>query len=208
MVDPINMTQYSLNDEQLEECILFCIGVAGKPALTTARLLENLLQTAHARREKTTWMKPFQALRKYKTVDSMVALLKASRFGCFTLKGKGFHFMANSGFNLQNCTAEQLYECPGVSLKTAKFFVLHTRRDQEIACLDTHVLKWFRVLGYKNVPKGSPQSHKVYQKWEDVFLAECKKHEMKAADLDLEIWNHYAGNKPSNKVPTTQGGVQ
>jgi hypothetical protein len=200
MVDPINMTQYDLPLERLEETFLFCIGVAGKPALTTARLLEDLLRMAH-RQSGLPWMNPFQALRRYKTVGDMIALLKANRFGCYTMKGAGFHFIVNSGLNLRTCTAEQLCECPGVSMKTAKFFVMHTRRDQEIACLDTHVLKWFRDLGYEGVPKGSPQSPKVYKKWEDLFLAECKRHGMKAADLDLEIWNHYAGNKPSNKVP-------
>jgi hypothetical protein len=201
MVDPINMTQYDLSPERLEETFLFCIGVAGKPALTTARLLEDLLRTAHARRSKTPWMNPFQALKKYKTVESMIDLLKASRFGCFTLKGRGFHFIVNSGLDLRTCTAEQLYECPGVSMKTAKFFVMHTRRNQEIACLDTHVLKWFRDLGYEDVPKGSPQNPKVYRKWEDIFLAEAKKRNKVAADLDLEIWNHYAGNKISTEAP-------
>jgi hypothetical protein len=198
MVDPINMTKYSLNNEQLEECILFCIGVAGKPALTTARLLEDLLRTAHG--TTTPWMNPFQALRKYKTLESVIDLTKASRFGCFTLKGSGFHFIANSGLDLKTCGVDKLYECPGISMKTAKFFVLHTRKDQEIACLDTHVLKWFRALGYENVPSTSPQSLKVYKKWEDVFLAEAKKRKKKAADLDLEIWNHYAGNKTSKEA--------
>lgn len=200
MVDPINMTNYSLNDEQLEECILFCIGVAGKPALTTARLLEDMLRTAHAKRTVTPWMNPFQALRKYKTLNSMIDLAKASHFGCFTLKARGFHWIANSGLDLRTCSAEQLDECPGIGLKTAKFYVLHTRRDVQIACLDTHVLKWFRALGYENVPKDSPQSHKTYQKWEDVFLAECKKRNKTPADLDLEVWNHYAGNIASSEV--------
>jgi thermostable 8-oxoguanine DNA glycosylase len=137
----------------------------------------------------------------------MVALLKASRFGCYTMKGAGFHFIVNSGYDLSTCTAEQLYECPGVSLKTAKFFVMHTRRDQQIACLDTHVLKWFRALGYEDVPASSPQSHKTYQKWEDLFLAECKKRNKTPADLDLEVWNHYAGNIDSETITPTQGSV-
>lgn len=189
MIDPINMTDYNRSILQLEETMLFCIAAAGKNALTSARILDEFL---HKHGKGT--IRPFEIIRKFKP-NVLLNKMKKAGFGCYTLKSKGFHYIARQGLDLRTCTWEDLDACPGVGMKTAKFFVLHTRKDANVACLDTHILKWFRDLGYKNVPKSSPQSEKVYKKFEDIFLSLALEHKMSPADLDLSIWNKYRVKK-------------
>jgi hypothetical protein len=44
MINPTKMTNFNLNNQQLEEYILFCIAVAGKNALATAKMLNILIR--------------------------------------------------------------------------------------------------------------------------------------------------------------------
>lgn len=191
MVDPINMTNYNLTRYGLEEYILFCIVVAGKDALTSARLLDELLKHAHQMKPVTDSWTPFEALRKFKTVGRLRAKMKSLGFGCHGLKSRGLYYMVHSGIDLKTCSWEDLDVCPGISLKTSKFFVLHTRKNAKVACLDTHILKWFTDIGYLNVPKVSPQSLRKYKMYEDIFLSIAKQRKMSPAKLDLAIWNEY-----------------
>jgi thermostable 8-oxoguanine DNA glycosylase len=68
--------------------------------------------------------------------------------------------------------------------------VLHSRPDQQIAVLDTHILKWLREQGY-NVPKATPPKAR-YTIIEKDFLTECDKAGKTPAELDLEIWKSYS----------------
>jgi endonuclease III len=87
-------------------------------------------------------------------------------------------------------TIEELESVYGVGSKTARFFVLHSRPDANVACLDTHILKWLNEKGY-NVPKSTP-SKKKYSEIEKLFLQEAIIHQMTPADLHLTIWKSYA----------------
>lgn len=189
MIDPKNITDYNLSDDRLEEYILFCIAVAGKNAITTANNLEYLLGFL-GRRFKTVG-KPFDSLKALKWsygYEKLAPLMKAYGFGCYTLKARGFEWICESGLDLKNCTSADLEQCPGIGQKTARFFILHTRANAEVACLDTHILKWLKKKGY-DVPKQSPQSQKKYREIEQIFLKECRKRGMSPAEMDLAIWN-------------------
>lgn len=193
MIDPVRITGYNRSVSELEELILFCIAVANKTASTTAVLLERFL-TEHRKSPNDT---PFDIIRSFEDQESIKEALKRGGFGCYTLKSRGFYYIANSNIDLKSCTWQDLDICPGVSLKTSKFFILHTRRNAKIACLDTHILKWLKEKGHK-VPKTSPQSEKVYQKIEEVFLGYAKAGKISPAKLDLSIWNLYAKKETVN----------
>ena len=65
---------------------------------------------------------------------------------------------------------------PGIGIKTAKFFVLHSRAGEMHGVLDTHVLSWMRDhwapegKGGPAVPRHSPQDPRAYRFWETVFF--------------------------------------
>lgn len=183
-VDPIKFTNFALDTNGLEEYILFSIGVAGKPALTISRLLEELL----TKKESES---PFESIKQFKSEKKLCSIMKKVGFGCYTLKSRGFWWIANSGIDLANCTVDELEECPGIGMKTSRFFVMHTRDDEcNVACLDTHILKYMRDQGYEDIPKQTPARRRYLEIQED-FLNICRSKDVHPAVFDLQIWNEY-----------------
>lgn len=183
MIDPIKFTNFELDTNGLQEYILFAIAAAGKNALTTARLLEDLLS-------KNKNKSPFASIRSHKSEVSLKQTMKKVGFGCYTLKSKGFWWLVNKKINLSNCSIEELEACPGIGMKTSRFFLMHTREDCNVACLDTHVLKFMRDQGFDKIPKQTPTG-KRYLKIENDFLDICKSKKIHPAVFDLQIWNEY-----------------
>lgn len=91
---------------------------------------------------------------------------------------------------LDEVSVEDLESVNGIGSKTARFFVLHSRPNQRVAVLDTHILKWMKSLGH-NVPKTTP-SKKSYGTIEKVFLCIAEARGMSIADLDLMIWKRFS----------------
>ena len=68
--------------------LLFSVLVAGKNALTTARLLEDMLTQLHEE-QGFSERQPFVCLRTFEAPE-MIQLLKSSGFGCYQMKGLAF----------------------------------------------------------------------------------------------------------------------
>jgi endonuclease III len=188
MIDPTKFTNFGLNTNGLQEYILFAVGVAGKDAMITSKLLDKLLK-------KNKCKTPFNSIRAFKSESNLKSVMKETGFGCYTLKAKGFWYLANSKINLATCSVEELEACPGIGMKTARFFIMHTRSgDCNVACLDTHVLKFMRDQGFDNIPKQTP-TRKRYLEIQDNFLNICKKKNLHPAVFDLQIWNEYRERK-------------
>lgn len=183
MIDPRKFTDYNLDEAGLQGHILFAIAAAGKNAMTTARLLDELVGSEM----------PFKAIRKFKSQETLKERMRQIGFGCHTLKSKGFWWIANSGIDLKSCTAEELERCPGIGMKTSRFFIMHTRKNAPIAAIDTHILKYLRDIGISNVPNQTP-TKKRYLELEKAFLQKCQELNIAPAVHDLNIWNHYAGH--------------
>jgi thermostable 8-oxoguanine DNA glycosylase len=186
MVDPVNCTNFSRDRYSLEEYAIFCILVANKPALRTASMLDKMLKSLPGRL-------PFQKLSKH-SLTQMRELLKSWRFGCYTMKGLGLHQLVNKGLDLKTCSVDDLEEICGISKKTSRFFLLHSREGQQYIPLDTHILKFLRDNGIENVPKSSPSSNKRYRELEAHALQFAKDRGMTPADFDLSVWRKYSGN--------------
>lgn len=195
MIDPVKATNYKRSQVQLEEFLLFCVAVAGKNATVTARNLDRLLKYAHETAAIYEW-RPFYALQRLEEIfpRQLPETMRRMGFGSYTKKAGYLLAAVRSGLNLQTCTREELDALPGIGLKTASYFILHTRRNEQIACLDTHILKYLRGRRYKNIPKSSPQSPKQYLRVEKVFLEIAKKQNVSPAKLDLELWNKSRGS--------------
>lgn len=189
MIDPRFITNYNATDFQLEEMIIFCCCVAGKNAMVTARLLNNFFKTIGV--SPISFM-PFESISKYNN-KNLSNILKETGIGCYNLKANCLIELSKSNLDLRSCNLNDLIKIKGIGLKTANFFLLHTRKGYRSSCLDTHVLSYLRDIGY-NVPKTSPQSIKKYFEIQEIFLSICDKKKVNPSDFDLQIWREYSGN--------------
>ena len=88
-----------------------------------------------------------------------------------------------------------LEEIPGVSFKTSRFFILHSRMNAECVPLDTHILKFLRDKGIPCVPKVTPSSKRKYDELEKLAVGALKTLGYSTlAKADLETWKKYSGN--------------
>lgn len=189
MIDPTKITNYNLTVPQLEETILWWVCAAGKKGIPAAKALDKLLNTLfHEYGGKT----PFEHIRYTKT-GNLAFHMKESGIGNYTQKSNTFHLLAASNLNLQTCSLQELLSIKGIGPKTARAFLVHSRPNQKVAALDTHLLKFLRHQGIM-APKSTPPSGKKYFSLESAFISICDLRGLSYADTDLAIWNHYRQN--------------
>jgi len=187
MIDPRHVTKYDRTQAELEEFWLFCLVVAGKTAMTQAKLLNDFLIDNRSNPTQT----PFQTIQELVDDNDLLAALKLSRLGQYTRLERAMRLSLS--LKLQTDSVDAFEAIPGVGSKTARFFLLHSRENQNIAVLDTHVLRFMRDQGLTE-QKGTPPKGPKYAALEKVFIDLAKKANMSIADYDLHIWRTYSGN--------------
>jgi len=201
MIDPSNVTNPSRTPAELEEFLLFCVVVAGKNADQQARKLDRFLRGR----------RPFDLIRASDRDGTLEARLREVRLGKYSLLGRCFREVSRSGANLRTCMWEDLTRFPGIGIKTAKFFVLHSRPGEMHGVLDTHVLGWMRdrwaPAGPRTlaVPRHSPQDARTYRFWETVYFGMVSAQHHGAGDappvdwarFDLDLWKERRGGAPA-----------
>jgi hypothetical protein len=197
MIDPSNVTHTARTDAELEEFLLFCVSVAGKNADQQAAKLERFLGGR----------KPFAFVRASEKEGTLEERLREVRLGKYSLLARSFRELAHSGINLGACAWEDLTQFPGIGIKTAKFFILHSRAGAMHGVLDTHVLGWMRdhwAPGGRRaaaVPRHSPQDPHHYRFWETVYfgMVSARHHGRAAVDwarFDLDLWKERRSAPP------------
>lgn len=177
MIDPSKITKFDRTDHELQEFLMFCIMVAGKSATQTAQKLEDFLQC---------WQSPFAMLTfmiKF-SAEGLIYWMKEFKLGQYNRLQSAFTGILS--LDLRTCTVADLEAINGIGPKTARFFIVHSRPDQNHAILDTHILAYMRSKGIET-PKTTP-SGKKYLELEQKFLALVPEG-MTVADFDLQIWN-------------------
>jgi len=171
-----------------EYFLIFSIIVAGRNAKMAVEKAWRLLEFTWG--EET----PFDLIKHYIDNKTLVQKLKSLKIGQYTRIEKALKDIIN--LNVETCTLDDLLACHGVGNKTARFFLLNTRKDAEYAVLDTHVLKWLRSIfgNWRSVPKSTPTSQSLYQFWENEAMYAMKKEypERTLAQADFEIWKTFA----------------
>lgn len=183
MINPEKITDFQRTDSQLEELMLFAVLVAGKNARTQALKLEQFLgeNVKH----------PFKFISNLILSGSLRDVMKNHGLGKYNLLEKSFQCLVDnfSDGRLRTASIEELEKVPGVGMKTARFFVLHSRENSQVSVIDTHLLKYLsREFPDIPMPKTTPQKRSLYLQLEELFLSECRKKNVTPYDGDLTCW--------------------
>ena len=213
--DPSKATNYNRSVFELERFLCFCVMVPGKSAYRVASILANICEEHYYNRHRpnmrrtkklsyedsdpTTIYPITDIIWRLLYDDTLAKVLEQHKTGCYTRLNRCFAELVKGHIyhrELETVSVDRLESVYGIGPKTARYFILHSRPDQQLAVLDTHILKYLKSLEY-DVPKSTPAGKK-YKKIEEIFLKEAQKLGKSPAELDLEIWNRYA-----RKVDTT-----
>lgn len=187
LIDPKNITHYNRTDKELEIFWLFCILVAGKNSDTTSRVLANFLNKLPEDKS------PFEAIRDLGE-EGLYNLLVSHRVGQYNRITKAI--WQSLDLDLRNCNREDLMNIYGVSHKTSRFFLLHSREFCEEVVLDTHILRWMRDYCYiVGVPNNTPQDKNKYEYLANLCRDLMRSHYpgMSLSQVDLLIWTMMSG---------------
>ena len=170
---------------------MFAILVAGKTAKTQAKKLEaflKLAQIGYGLPEDTT---PFQFLEYLIKGNQLTHVMMFCKLGQYNRLETAFRGVLTFKGDLKKVSVQDLESVKGIGPKTARFFILHSRPNAQIACLDVHILKWLAKETRIGMPKATP-SGKKYAEIEQLFLTEASIRGMAPADLDLQIWKSFS----------------
>ena len=187
-INPKKITDFNRTKADLELFAVFAVCVAGKNAQQTAdKVNDNFRDVATPTKQLT----PFEAIKNLVNIKVFVAYLKMAKMGQYRRIYRALRDLVESGIDLKTCTVEELEAIHGIGPKTSRFIIMHSRPNQRLATLDTHILRWMRDQGIET-PKATPQSKKLYKELEDKFLTLCDKRAILPSQLDLEIWKKYS----------------
>lgn len=199
-LDVQNITRFDRSEHELEAFLLLSVLVAGKNAKVQQEKLKEFLEPCLQYASG-----PFDYLWRLcdgewglEEPPTLVRAMKQHKLGQYRRLARCFKQIADTihcDRPLCNLKVHDLEEIYGIGPKTARFFLLHSRPDQQLAVLDTHILSWMKnVKRCKNVPKVTPGSRVKYRMWELRFLYFCQQAKKTPAELDLEIWNQRSKN--------------
>jgi thermostable 8-oxoguanine DNA glycosylase len=194
LIDPYKVTNFKRSQNELEEFLLFCIVVAGKTAYIQARKLDEFLASTKIRLMMPANTNPFQIIKSAEQHGVLFEEIKKAKLGQYKKIYSGFKYISEREYNLNKMTPDILEKIPGVGMKTSRFFLLHSdiNYKDNIAILDTHILKFIKENIDDRAPKSTPTIRVTYKLWEDMLLSWCRQNNKNVAEFDLEVWKSYA----------------
>jgi thermostable 8-oxoguanine DNA glycosylase len=190
MINLDEVTKFDRTTAELEEFAIFSVLVAGKTAKTMVASLDRFLNQTRVEGKNYT---PFEQVRYYNW-EYLANQFKSCGIGCYNQKAGTVLDWAEALMNLSTCTIDDLEKIKGVAEKTSRFFILHTRPNQQIAALDRHILSYLRDNDVADVPTNTPKG-RTYKRLEKEFLSLCQQQGKTPAELDLEVWYKYSKYK-------------
>ena len=148
MIDPTKVTDYDMSVIKLQENILFWVCAAGKNGRTAARCLEKFLnRVGHS--NGLARLIPFEGILRANPSE-LPKIMKECGIGCYNAKARTFKELAKlvttGELNLRTCTTDDLEKIHGIGMKTSRCFIMHSRKNAQVAGIDTHLLKHLRKL--------------------------------------------------------------
>lgn len=173
-----------MTDQELQLRLLYAVIVAGKSAKFAEQAMAKLFAGLGDEL-------PFHRIQVWFCNGYLDHKLRMAKVGNYGKVFKAFHELAFADLDLRTCSPSELEAIHGIGPKTARFFIIWTRRDARVAALDVHILRWLRELGH-NAPRQTPQGKK-YAELETIFLAEAEKRGLSPQALDAQIWSNGSG---------------
>jgi thermostable 8-oxoguanine DNA glycosylase len=173
--------------------LLYCICVAGKKSEIESPKVRKFCVDPRFGFN----LKPFNLIRKLLKVssvemDGLKQHLKKYRIAPYGQRYNSFvDAVTLLPDNLSEVTIDDLQKVRGISTKTSRFFLTHSREDFDEPVLDTHILRFLTEEGY-DVPEATPQNPKVYARIAKIFSAIARAEDKSVTDLDLEVWTRYS----------------
>jgi thermostable 8-oxoguanine DNA glycosylase len=192
-IDPFNLDG-PWDERRLQAWFIFGACVPGKSAKQTAEKVTHFIE-AYLDPLGYTLKLPFDSLRYAFTKNKnyvKIALMKV-RMGQYERINKAL--LGLSKINPRTVTLEQLESIHGIGPKTARMLLLYTRPGFKGVPLDTHILKYLKAQGVKNVPKATPSSKREYNRLEAEFYSFASIQGKTVRELDTEVWKSYAEKK-------------
>ena len=187
-INPKKITDFNRTKADLELFAVFAVCVAGKKAQQTADKVNEHFRDVQTPTKQLT---PFETIKSLIGANIFGGYLQHARFGQYKRIYRALRDLAESSIDLKTCTVEDLEAIHGIGPKTSRFIIMHSRPNQRLATLDTHILRWMRDQGIET-PKATPQSKKLYKELEQKFLTLCDKCAILPSQLDLKIWKQYS----------------
>lgn len=131
VVDPFKITNYERSDAELEAFALFAVLVAGKTAKVQAAKLERFLAPVPPN------VSPFEYVAFLNEKRRLRRMAIHHGLGQYARIIPAFLGLTRIP-SLRSASLSDLENVHGVGPKTARFFLLHSRRDVRVAVLDTH----------------------------------------------------------------------
>ena len=177
-VTPERITDFHRSDAELQSFLIFAVAVAGKNADSVAPKVNRMIQD---------WKtEPFTFLRQNRIwIDTIMREWKMGPYDQRMIPAMN----GIINLDLRTCTIADLEAIKGIGPKTSRFFMLHSRPDQEMVVLDVHLLRYCRQKFRMKVPKSTP-SGKRYLAIEAEACRRIRKKfpDMSFADFDLNAW--------------------
>ena len=187
-INPKKITNFKRTKADLELFAIFAVCVAGKKAQQTADKVNEHFRDVQTPTKQLT---PFETIKSLIGANIFGGYLQHAKLGQYKRIYRALRDLAESDIDLKTCTVEELEAIYGIGPKTSRFIIMHSRPNQRLATLDTHILRWMRDQGIKT-PKATPQSKKLYKELEQKFLTLCDKCAILPSQLDLQIWKQYS----------------
>ena len=188
MINPAEVTNYNRTQSELQEFILFCINVAGKKSSIEAPKLEIFIQRAKDITKEST---PFNCIKKLIKLGRLNEIMHWAKLSPYAQRYNSYVAVSKIK-DLQTVTLNRLLQVPGIGLKTARFFLSHSREDFDEPMLDTHILQFLRDQGYTDAPKSTPSNENTYYYFANIFKNIARQLGKSVTDLDLQIWKQYS----------------
>jgi thermostable 8-oxoguanine DNA glycosylase len=199
MIDPFNLVvpPGPLWGQAHQELLFFSICVANAGAERTADQVNKLLL------ERS----PFRYLQQCEEGGVLESLLQFHGIGCRKMKADHVRAVlkadyVNASYGDLTAHIRQIYNVCRleklVGPKTARMFTLyHQTHRQDIAVLDRHQLAWLKGRGHPGAPTTTPARGWAYNKWEQIYLSECRAIGLSPFEIDSREWRARARQSPA-----------
>lgn len=187
-INPLKVTDFDRTQHALDYFWAYAVICAGKKSEVASKKTVELFETKPPHVRPLVWLSDGRRLLR---------LLEANKVGQYNRLSRCFKESVN--VDLRTATVDELDDVHGIGGKTARFFVVHSRRDAECSPLDTWILKWIKLHGVRKVPKDTPTSKNQYERLERSSIRLMRKFfpDLAMAEADLLVWKVMSGREES-----------